>query len=187
MPGTANPADLLTKHSLRRDKVMELVKLFGCRFTEGRAASAPAMRAGIGVKTTMAQHHDDDEEVYKLGDDDGNYEDPDQPTIIPHLHFGRQELDAKYLSLTAPSDFDQPGSEPQDQLLEAGMQVAESIAVAMKAHGRTRRDQTTIPLPVPDRPFVALRSRDSQPGDKQDDSANGIIKRGTRPYVPGTR
>jgi hypothetical protein len=147
VPGTANPADLLTKHSLTSDKVLELVKLFGCKFTGGRAASAPAMRAGTGVKTTMAQHNDDDnDEVYKLGEDDGNDEGLEQPTIIPHLHFGREELDARYPSLTAPSDFDQPGSEPQDQLLDAGMRVAGSIAIAMKLHGRTRRDQATIPL-----------------------------------------
>ena len=147
MPGTANPADLLTKHSLTRDKVMELVKLFGCRFTEGRAASAPALRAGTGIKTTMAQHHDDDnEEVYKLDEADGDGEDNGQPTIIPHLHYKRQELDARYPSLTAPSDSDQPGSEPQDQLLEAGMRVAGSIAIAMRLHGRTRRDQVAIPL-----------------------------------------
>jgi len=177
VPGTANPADLLTKHSLTRDKVLELVKLFGCKFTEGRAATAPAMRAGIGLKTTMAQHHDnDDEEVYELGEDDGNDEGPEQPTIIPHLHFGRRELDTRYPSLTAPSDFDQPGSEPRDQLLEAGMQVAESIAVAMKTHGRTRRDQATDPLPVPDRPFAAARSRDRQPGNKRHNSASAITE-----------
>jgi hypothetical protein len=135
------------------------------------------MRAGIGLKTTMAQHHDnDDEEVYKLGEDDGNDEGPEQPTIIPHLHFGRRELDARYPSLTAPSDFDQPGSEPRDQLLEAGMQVAESIAVAMKTHGRTRRDQATDPLPVPDRPFAAARSRDRQPGNKRHNSASAITE-----------
>ncbi len=30
--GTANPADVLTKHSLTREKLLELVDLFDCRF-----------------------------------------------------------------------------------------------------------------------------------------------------------
>ena len=44
VPGEANPADLFTKHLESRAKVNQLVSLFNCRFLEGRAASAPALR-----------------------------------------------------------------------------------------------------------------------------------------------
>ncbi len=44
--GTANPADLFTKHMSSRDKLCRLVKLMGCRYSEGRAASAPRRRTG---------------------------------------------------------------------------------------------------------------------------------------------
>ena len=42
--GAANPADLFTKHMCSRDKLMQLVRLLGCRYAEGRAASAPQRR-----------------------------------------------------------------------------------------------------------------------------------------------
>ena len=46
--GDSNPADLFTKHLIGQDKVVSLLELFGCRFSDGRAASAPALRAGEG-------------------------------------------------------------------------------------------------------------------------------------------
>ena len=39
--GEENPADLFTKHLPSRDKVHSLVRLFGCKYRDGRAASAP--------------------------------------------------------------------------------------------------------------------------------------------------
>ena len=42
--GECNPADLLTKHMPSREKLTQLVQLFGCAFVEGRAASAPLLR-----------------------------------------------------------------------------------------------------------------------------------------------
>ncbi len=52
--GESNPADLLTKHSLSRQRLEDLVSLFGCRYLGGRADSAPRMRKGEASKTTMA-------------------------------------------------------------------------------------------------------------------------------------
>ena len=37
--GLVNPADLLTKFSLSRGRILELVRLLGCRFEDGRPAS----------------------------------------------------------------------------------------------------------------------------------------------------
>ena len=56
--GTENPADLLTKHSLTREKLDFLVKLFGCEYIGGRAESAPLLRQGVTGKTTVAEADD---------------------------------------------------------------------------------------------------------------------------------
>ena len=42
--GDVNPADLFTKHFPSRDKIAQLVKLFGCEYREGRSAAAPMLR-----------------------------------------------------------------------------------------------------------------------------------------------
>ena len=51
--GEENPADLLTKHSLSRQRLEKLVELHGCGYLGGRAASAPKMRSGESSKSTM--------------------------------------------------------------------------------------------------------------------------------------
>ena len=52
--GEDNPADLLTKHSLSRQRLEKLVALHGCKYLGGRAASAPMVREGETTRTTMA-------------------------------------------------------------------------------------------------------------------------------------
>ena len=42
--GELNPADLLTKHMPSREKLNQLVELFGCAFLEGRPDLAPLLR-----------------------------------------------------------------------------------------------------------------------------------------------
>jgi hypothetical protein len=42
--GEVNPADLFTKHLPSREKVHQLLGLFGCEYRTGRAASAPSLR-----------------------------------------------------------------------------------------------------------------------------------------------
>ena len=134
--GTENPADLFTKHSLSREKIMELVKLFDCKFSTGRAASAPTLRRDEGAKRTMASY---DEEQLNNVDEDHN-DQHNQPAVMPHKNMSREQLDKEYPSLGAPEDFDDPGQEPPEQLLQAGMKEARDIADAMRTHGRTKRD-----------------------------------------------
>ena len=55
MPGLSNPADLLTKHSLSKERILELMRLIGCRYGEGRPDAAPALKEGPGTRKTMAQ------------------------------------------------------------------------------------------------------------------------------------
>ena len=52
--GEKNPADLLTKHSISRQRLDDLLRLYSCRYIEGRAASAPLVRSGEFSKKTMA-------------------------------------------------------------------------------------------------------------------------------------
>ena len=42
--GEVNPADLFTKHLPSREKVHQLLGLFGCEYREGRASAAPLLR-----------------------------------------------------------------------------------------------------------------------------------------------
>ena len=42
--GEVNPAYLFTKHLPSREQVHQLLKLFGCEYRSGRAASAPQLR-----------------------------------------------------------------------------------------------------------------------------------------------
>ena len=48
--GTENPADLFTKHLTSAPRIEALLKLFGCEYREGRAASAPELRQGEGTQ-----------------------------------------------------------------------------------------------------------------------------------------
>ena len=42
--GEVNPADLFTKHLPSREKVHQLLNLFGCEYREGRPSAAPLLR-----------------------------------------------------------------------------------------------------------------------------------------------
>ena len=46
VPGVSNPADLLTKHSLSKDRILELIRVIGCTFKDGRPIAAPQLRQG---------------------------------------------------------------------------------------------------------------------------------------------
>ena len=47
--GEDNPADLFTKHLVGADRIDKLLELFSCSFRDGRAKSAPTLRAGKGT------------------------------------------------------------------------------------------------------------------------------------------
>ena len=53
--GEVNPADLFTKHSLTRERLMGLAKLFEVEYRGGREASTPTDRATAGTKTILAE------------------------------------------------------------------------------------------------------------------------------------
>ena len=79
--GDVNPADLFTKHLPSRDKIAQLVKLFGCEYREGRSAAAPMLRphdSTGGQGGEPSSRHLPTFEVCDAGLHDLN--------ILPHLH-----------------------------------------------------------------------------------------------------
>ncbi len=76
--GKVNPADLFTKHSLSRDRLSALVRLFSCHFRGGRAEAAPQTRANPKNRTTMAEANTVDEAQGEI-----------EP-VMPHRNIRRQ-------------------------------------------------------------------------------------------------
>ena len=149
--GEENPADLLTKHSLSRARIEMLVELFGCRYLEGRAASAPLLRRSGSTKTTMARTGRDVDPVGGDADDlatvpavggvdDGNP--GGTPPFMPHTRFSGPELDARYPRLGAPEDVldDVVQADRDDHLLEKGMSIAKEIQRCAVEYGRLRHN-----------------------------------------------
>ena len=52
--GEVNPGDLFTKHLSSEDRIHDLLKLFGCRFADGRPESAPKLRESEDTKPVLA-------------------------------------------------------------------------------------------------------------------------------------
>ena len=123
--GESNPADLLTKHSLSRQRLDNLVTLFGCRHSGGRAESAPQIRKGGPSKTTMAQADKDICAARGLSavlEGVGPSESTEEETspLMPHLTYSPSELDVLYPKLQAPEDgqLDDAQDDVQDGVTE---------------------------------------------------------------------
>ena len=92
--GDVNLADLLTKHLGSKDKVDQLVDLYGCVFMSGRAKSAPLMkrRDALEKHDDHNNHDDDGLELHLLNDIDGGRTvvvpeaTAHDPTRWPHLY-----------------------------------------------------------------------------------------------------
>ena len=85
--GEVNPADLFTKHLESRNKLDQVVGLFGCRFVDGRAATAPALKSDIAVHIVT----DKSRRVIAADPADPDYIDiydvaPHDPIILPHQY-----------------------------------------------------------------------------------------------------
>ena len=124
-----DPADLFTKHSLTRDRLMKLSELFKVEFRGGRAESAPQTRCGTGKKSTLAE---------VLGVGGGHGSEGEQRPTMPHLEHTAQELDRLYPSVVAAEavDDDEDDGEP---LLVEGLRIARMIAQDASHHGRRRQ------------------------------------------------
>ncbi len=142
--GDVNPADLMTKHSLSRERMEKLVALFGGRFIDGRAASAPLMRRGDSSKATIDQGA---KGVCAVG---GNAENPvadpagesPRDPVMPHVKLGQHELDLAHPPLEAPEDLslEDFANDLADSGLQKGLKIAEDIREAIARAGRRRHD-----------------------------------------------
>ena len=140
--GEVNPADLFTKHSLTRERLMGLAKLFELEFRGGRAASAPKTRVTAGLRTTLAQ------EMSAVG------EQHDAP-IMPHRLYGAVELDQKYPSIQAV-DVEEEDEQLEDDLLRRGEEIAREIVANTKAFGRRKVEKSGDPGVMPAHPAGVL-------------------------------
>jgi hypothetical protein len=123
--GEINPADVFTKHMPSRDKLAQLMRLFGCKYMDGRPASAPAIREGAGTKATMAGHQD----LCECTDE----------VTVPHL-LGDAHVQEHYPPIM-PTD---EGLKDEDMwcsdgLLDMGMTLARGIMDQAAREGRTKR------------------------------------------------
>ena len=97
--GELNPADLLTKFLTGKEKLDQLIKLFGLVAMTGRAKSAPMLRRKKALDGDCDTPVDDDQELYVMDDIDesGVVVVPEalrhDLEVWPHLH--SEELQAK--------------------------------------------------------------------------------------------
>ena len=129
--GKVNPADLLTKHSLTRERLMALTKLFECDYRGGRAASAPETRSTAGVKVTISRA------AAICGVEEGG--EASEP-LMPHRVMRRDALDKAYPSLEVHADSlcSDLVDLDEDDLYRAGMEQADRITKQAEKHGRRR-------------------------------------------------
>ncbi len=139
--GESNPADLLTKHSLSREKLHSLVRLYDCEFRDGRAESAPKLRRGESGKQTLAN----EDRLNAVSEKERSQEEEEEEEAMPwmpHTSLNRQELDDRFPSLQAPDDesLEDVVRDGDDPLLQYGHKIAQRITEDMAVRGRTRHD-----------------------------------------------
>ena len=135
--GDKNPADLLTKHSLTEERLEMLVRIYGCRYVDGRAASAPKERKGASSKFTLADH------ARELNAADSPTVDDD--VILPHVLWSDDgdELNRRYPTCGVPEDANiEDGREREadrsDATLQRGLRIAKTIREEMLRIGRVK-------------------------------------------------
>ena len=127
--GESNPADLLTKHSLTQARMEMLVQLHGCRYTEGRAESAPMTRKGGTTKATMASAV---EGLNAL-----------EAFEMPHVQYSEAELNRRYPRLEVPEEelldsSHELRADQDDAVLQHGLKIAKEVRSAMAEVGRIK-------------------------------------------------
>ena len=152
--GEENPADLYTKYLPSRDRIGHLVKLMGCRYLEGRAATAPTTRRTETGKTNIAEA--DLNQVHS----EGEYH-------FPHLTYNKaDQLDAAYPSVSVPTEVDdmhEPLWDSWDKILLRGNEIIGEIVRKTATEGRRRCElsattaTTTTTTPTTTQPTLQPR------------------------------
>ncbi len=147
--GEQNPADLLTKHSIGRQRLDGLVSLYGCKHLEGRAESAPQVRKGVTARVTMAEA---DRVIGATGSPNELVAQPaarvevagqmeETSPIMPHLLHSAMRLDELYPAIEAPPDepLQDIQQDARDAVYQHGLRIAEHIRQQTEVEGRRRR------------------------------------------------
>ena len=126
--GDKNPADLMTKHSISRDKQSQLIKLQNCYFVGGRAASAAQVRAGAG----------------RTGPNLAEINSVEQPGIpmMPHRTYDKEQLDRLHPALVVPDGViqDEDEEDGAEEMLRLSKPVVQDIVERARHDGRLRRE-----------------------------------------------
>jgi len=124
--GEQNPADLLTKHMVTRDKLAALVQMLGCKYRGGRAETAPMTRTTSTGRTTMAEA--------EAGHDELN-------AVMPHLAYNDDDLDAIHPPMLINQDVcedDEAQWETWDGIAQRGEAIIKEVMAKMTRDGRRR-------------------------------------------------
>ena len=136
--GEENPADLFTKHLTSRDRIRSLLDLFGCRYTGGRAATAPVLRSGVGTSKgellkvaeesvgTMLWHG----KVFPKSSEEGMDVPEALPAcegLLPHLH---EDLDERFQKAVACEELDSRDPVENTYLEDKGVVLGRKIGEA---------------------------------------------------------
>jgi hypothetical protein len=207
--GERNPADLLTKHSISRQRLDDLVLLYGCKYIGGRAESAPLTRKGESARPTMADSPHllataQDVEATSVDHDSGTLHGsgtPREPTlslgsgspVMPHNEHPAGELDRLYPSIVPPPDegLDDGDADARDGVYQHGLTIAEDIREQTAAEGRRKRPLSMVRQTPrqPDQPSRSVCGGVTRRGQSQDGmavgGAGGGPPRGQRRGQPG--
>ena len=137
--GDVNPADLFTQHSLTRERLRGLVKLFDCEYRGGRAESAPKARQPPGSKTTMAGACLVEGGAGALGEMVGGGDGGPRP-IMPHKEMGKEDMDRVYpaVAIEDSEEMLDMTLDEDDGTLQNGLRTAAEIQVRAMEVGRRR-------------------------------------------------
>jgi hypothetical protein len=123
--GDVNPADLFTKHLPTKDKIHQLVKLFGCEYRSGRSTAAPLLRPQEASGGKGGQPSASHLPAFHINDDGSeDRQVPHDIRILPHM-YDQSEWDSLFPVIDAPprlaNDEDwSPGVEKRAGRLVAG-------------------------------------------------------------------
>ena len=123
--GEANPADLLTKHLESRAKLDMVVGLFSCRFMDGRAASAPALKGdtAAAINLTTELTHD--------------------PAVLPHLHLPEDIAELFPEAIVDPPRRGEDDRNPADELCDP-VPAIRRLRVTRRGDRRQREELNRI-------------------------------------------
>ena len=147
--GEQNPADLLTKHSIGRQRLDGLITLYGCKHLEGRAESAPQVRKTPATRLTMAEADQIIGATCSPGElgarfgarvEEGMTVAETSP-CMPHLVHSAMELDELHPAILAPADepLEDLVKDDTDGVFQHGLRLAGEIQQQAETEGRRRR------------------------------------------------